>query len=355
MVNDFSSAISEIAEGYDKRKSNEYDTCHIISSITLNDFLIDLGEDTEHEQPFYVETSKGGENGICVFSMRTAVYTDALTAYTGQIQEYAEVLRIERNNGIEYHRLTAEDCLPGSKDADYTGQFIVVDSAALLAEYRSSESQLILCSHGNGARPNAIGRSVFATELLSGERVVYDRSHILGIADEAQLPQWAKTKLEIMRDKEVFEFGGYHFKPVRQFADREVDKQLETDSRPWKNDAQYAMRNMASDFSLGISAYDWKKTETAYSIDAFYAASGDSTADIFKCIENGKLYVPGENELFRYNEPPQMEKSAPSRDKPPKKEPSSLLDELSDAKTEASARNAAPKDNPQKKRGEAEL
>ncbi len=60
---------------------------------------------------------------------------------------------------------------------------------------------------------------------------------------------------------------------------------------------------MASDFSLGISAYNWKKNDAVYSIDTFYAASGGSIADIFKCLENGKLYVPGENELFRYNEP----------------------------------------------------
>ncbi len=66
---------------------------------------------------------------------------------------------------------------------------------------------------------------------------------------------------------------------------------------------------MASDFTLGISSYDWKKTDAAYSIDAFYAASGGSTADIFRCVENGKLYVPGENELFRYNDPPQKEQA----------------------------------------------
>jgi hypothetical protein len=150
---------------------------------------------------------------------------------------------------------------------------------------------------------------VFGTELYSGKTVCYGRYQFEGAIIETYLPKWAKIKLEIMQDKEIFEFGGYHFKPVRQFMDNEINKQLHTDSRPWKEDAHYAMRNMASDFSLGISSYDRKKTEAAYSVDAFYAASGDSTADIFRCIENDKLYVPGENELFRYNEPPQKEQA----------------------------------------------
>ena len=159
-----------------------------------------------------------------------------------------------------------------------------------------------------------------------------------------------------LRDKEIFEFGGYHFKPVRQFRDGEIDKPLANDSRPWKKDAAYAFRNMASDFSLGISSYDRKKTDAAYSIDAFYTASGDSTADIFKCIENGRLYVPGENELFHYKEPPPHEMSSQNKAKPKKKEPPTLLDELSDAKAEAAARNAVPKDRPQtKKRGDVEV
>ena len=39
-----------------------------------------------------------------------------------------------------------------------------------------------------------------------------------------------------------------------------------------------------------------------YNYKAFYAAAGNSTFDIFKCSENGKLYVPGAFELFGYTE-----------------------------------------------------
>jgi hypothetical protein len=99
-------------------------------------------------------------------------------------------------------------------------------------------------------------------------------------------------------EPDVFEFGGYHFKPYRRFRKGEIEKHLEGDSRPRKTDAAYAMRNMSSDFGLGMSAYKWGKCE--YSHAKFYAASGNSVADIFCCVENGELYVPRENELFRY-------------------------------------------------------
>lgn len=108
----------------------------------------------------------------------------------------------------------------------------------------------------------------------------------------------------------AFQYGGYHFTPYRTFYEGETDKQLESDSRPWKKDAAYAMRNMKSDFTLGLSKYDWKKAGTDYSHEGFYAASGNVKADIFKCIENGRLYVPCENELFQYTEPPYEEMAA---------------------------------------------
>ena len=92
-----------------------------------------------------------------------------------------------------------------------------------------------------------------------------------------------------------FEYSGYHFIPYRQFGSREISRPDPNDSRPWKKDAQYAMRNMRSDFMV--------TSKNGYSYESFYAASGDSKCDIFRCVENGKLYVPAANELFSYTEP----------------------------------------------------
>jgi len=108
----------------------------------------------------------------------------------------------------------------------------------------------------------------------------------------------------------AFKYCGYHFTPHRSFYNGEVDRHLEGDSRPQKKDAVYAFRNMKSDFELGLSKYDGKNAGLDYSHGGFYAASGNSTADIFRCVENGKLYVPCENELCQYTEPTYQEMAA---------------------------------------------
>jgi len=90
----------------------------------------------------------------------------------------------------------------------------------------------------------------------------------------------------------TFYYCGYHFTPIRQFQKGEIDRKLDNDSRPWKNDAWYAMRNMKADKDMIIPCYSHCE---------FYDASGNSQMDIFRCVENGKLYVPCENRLFHYD------------------------------------------------------
>jgi len=91
--------------------------------------------------------------------------------------------------------LTAEHCIKNSNDKDFTGQVLIVKADALMPKYRDSESQIVKCTHGNGARPNAMGRSIFCKELASDNTAVYYREEIEGIANIAKLPVWAKQKL----------------------------------------------------------------------------------------------------------------------------------------------------------------
>ena len=91
-----------------------------------------------------------------------------------------------------------------------------------------------------------------------------------------------------------FEYGGYHFVPVRKLNDSEK-----------KSDLCTFMKTVKSDISLGFFRQDdilGRNQKYPYSYEEFYEASGNSEADIFKCIENNKLYIPGENELFLYVE-----------------------------------------------------
>lgn len=92
-----------------------------------------------------------------------------------------------------------------------------------------------------------------------------------------------------MSNGKTFEYGGYHFTPVRQFRKKEGDffalsKRIETDSK------------------LGFSEYEQRR-KFPYHHQDFYNASTDRTCDIFRCEENGLLYVPATRELFIYHDP----------------------------------------------------
>lgn len=90
-----------------------------------------------------------------------------------------------------------------------------------------------------------------------------------------------------------FEYGGYHFVPERKFNKTE------------KSNIRAITRNLASDVNLGFFRNNnifGERQKFPYSYEEFYKASGDENNDIFRCIENDKLYTPGENELFLYVE-----------------------------------------------------
>ena len=312
-----------------------------------------FAEKPEAEAPYLVCFAKSDNSlGLVEYYdiQYAADFVEAMWIFNNYQAALLYELKNERaENGLPIQKLTADDCLPDSYDKDWKDSLLIVKPDILAPEYRSAEHQLALCTGGFGANPNARGRAVFVKELHSGKQMRYERYQIAGIADHDKLPEWAVKKLalwEAIKEPGVFEYGGYHFKPYRQFRKGEVKRRLAGDSRPWKTDVQYEMRNMRSDHELGLSRYDWKKAE--YSHGGFYAASGNNDADIFKCVENGRLYVPYDNELFQYSEPPVKTKKT---DKKP-----SLLGRLDDAKAEADAYNAERKDVPKtKKRGDMEV
>ncbi|MDL2248157.1 hypothetical protein LJB89_00470 [Tyzzerella sp. OttesenSCG-928-J15] len=260
-----------------------------------------LAENSKANFPYLVFTLAC--NNLGIEEMGEAVifdnYLEAIREFINRVDTIVKGLEDERiQRGMAPSTLTVADCVPSGLNEDFTDKVIIIKADVLMPEYRTADYQLKICICGFGTKPNATKTAVFCKDLYSGKEERFERNDILGVAAPEMLPQWAKAKIEILTDKTVFEFGGYHFKPVRKFRSKEVDKKLENDSRPWKKDMAYAMQNMATDMVLGFSTYEWKKYD--YSYEKFYEASGGSDADIFRCIENEKLYVPSENELFRY-------------------------------------------------------
>ena len=81
---------------------------------------------------------------------------------------------------------------------------------------------------------------------------------------------------------ESFEYMGFHYVPLRRFD-------IEEEKMSLKDMSRYLVSSRASD--VGKAEYSFKD---------FYKASGDNEADIFLCVENGKQYIPCENELMKY-------------------------------------------------------
>ena len=97
----------------------------------------------------------------------------------------------------------------------------------------------------------------------------------------------AKTAEELAEswDEGVFAYQGYHFEAVGVLPEGIEGKDLVAQTR--------------SNIELHLSTYhteDFPK----YSYDDFYAVSNAPTADVFRCLETGRNYIPGENELFGY-------------------------------------------------------
>ena len=97
----------------------------------------------------------------------------------------------------------------------------------------------------------------------------------------------AKTAEELAEswDEGVFEYQGYHFEAVGVLPEGLEGKDLVAQTR--------------SNTELHLSTYhteDFPK----YSYDEFYAVSNAPTVDVFRCLETGRNYIPGENELFGY-------------------------------------------------------
>lgn len=91
-----------------------------------------------------------------------------------------------------------------------------------------------------------------------------------------------------------FKSQGYHFKPLRQFTEKDGDFYDIT-------------RRLKRDVELGMMEADYAgKQKHLYSYKGFYAASPDKEADIFLCLENQKEYIPCQHELQEYM--PELEK-----------------------------------------------
>lgn len=88
-----------------------------------------------------------------------------------------------------------------------------------------------------------------------------------------------------------FCYGGKHFVPEGQFDQTNVS-------------LNEVLSKLSVDPELGFCVPDYKyPSKYPYLQDGFYDAATDKKSDVFRCVENGKLYVPCQNDLQQYEGP----------------------------------------------------
>ena len=85
-----------------------------------------------------------------------------------------------------------------------------------------------------------------------------------------------------------FCYGGKHFIPEGRFDQTNVS-------------LNEVLSKLSVDVELGFCVPDYKyPSKYPYSQDGFYEVATDKKCDVFCCVENGRLYVPCQNDLQQY-------------------------------------------------------
>ena len=98
------------------------------------------------------------------------------------------------------HQYTVKDCLPESAHANYEDQLLILNPFLLNDDYKHGDYQLFYARSGNGCDESNLGRKVFGVFLKDGERTHFLRDDFLGIADESKIPDWAKERLDQLKN-----------------------------------------------------------------------------------------------------------------------------------------------------------
>lgn len=192
----------------EKRMIDGYE---IMQSVIIDGMEIIIGENPNAKEQYIMWRRSLGESFgaeshlIPLFSND---YLKTLRDFIHCQSVYADNLgtdRIYRGSLVTDSALDSKDCVEGGMDSDLKGKVVAIRADALSPEYRARSHQLMLVTGGFGCSPGARGRVVYGTNIYSGTQERWDRTDILGVVAESNLPGWAPEKLAALRkpaDKE---------------------------------------------------------------------------------------------------------------------------------------------------------
>ncbi len=285
---------SEVLKMSDEKEIRKVNNYAIKQFFQIGGKEIVIGEDMNAENANYYVVADYECNELFeryINAEYSNDYLEVATIFTDRVKAEIDRLQIEmKDYPLDF--ITKDKCMDIS-GKDLEGEIVVVRQQTFYPEYRKGHYQIGLCTGGNGAKPNGIGTGVYIRSFIDNEQEKFRRANILGILKPERYPEWLKDKLAmieaIKNNPAAFEYGNVHFVPVGVVNDS----------------FEKLSKNIESDMKLGMWSVNYhghnEICKRNYSRIGFYEACGNIKCDIFKCLENGKNYIPGENEMFLYN------------------------------------------------------
>ncbi len=177
----------------------------ILQSVEIAGMEVVLAEKKEAAQPYMTwRRSLDQDFGVESHLMPTygSDYLTVLREFIRTQSVYADSIgidRVYRGSPIVDAPVTPDDCVPDGMKQNLVDKVVVIRADILLPEYRGRSHQMFLATGGFGCSPDARGRTVFGTNLYSGEHERWYRQDLFGVVDEAALPAWAREKLAALR------------------------------------------------------------------------------------------------------------------------------------------------------------
>lgn len=278
----------------DIRKIEEYE---VTNSFKIANKELVMGEDMKNKDGNHYMTCYVGNNGFFEYYDEAVVsnnYLEIVEEFANRVKsEVSRVSELMKAENQPLNLITADMCSRDCFAENLEDKILVVKADVLLPEYRTDTHQIIRCTGGNGANPNAMGNAVFCYQPFNKSDHRFERYEILGELKPEFYPEWLVDVLQCeqaMKNPNTFQYGEYHFLPVGKLPKNE----------PIYRTSQYCHSD--KNIRMWTELYEgvYGKAKTIYSHKDFYEASRNSKCDVFKCLENRKLYLPAENELFEY-------------------------------------------------------
>lgn len=142
----------------------------------------------------YSAENKKWAEGFDVLSDDQNNWHFCVTAHPGLVDIFTNQLRAAWDQLKLFSRAETID------ESNYEQQLLILKPTVLIDEFQQPDYQLFYATGGFGCDPKKLGAKVFGFFFRDDEHTSFRRNDFYGVINEESLPEWAREKLEIIRN-----------------------------------------------------------------------------------------------------------------------------------------------------------